>query len=136
LSLSLPLTTHSHTHTRPQHNTHPVPGLSPALRARSALLGAGLGAAVGVPAALAQQALAGLLPEGDPARERVRAGAPAGMAAVAVAAALPPGEGGGAAAASADVRPSPGSRRTAAAEVAAHLEAGLARQGRGGGGRG
>lgn len=103
------------THTTP---SPPVPGLSPLLRARSSLLGAGLGAAVGVPAALAQQAVAGLLPEGDPARERARAGAPAGMAAVAAAAAEPAG---GASAA----EPRPGLRRNAAAEVAAHLEAGL-----------
>jgi hypothetical protein len=110
------------THTPQPQTQTTVPGLSPLLRARSAALGAGLGAAVGVPAALAQQAVAGLLPEGDPARERARAGAPAGMAAVAAV------EGGGGGASTESLRP--GSRRTAAAEVAAHLEAGLAAAGR------
>lgn len=46
-----------------------LPG-PPHLRVRSAALGAGLGAAVAVPAALAQSALAGLLPESE--RQRVR----------------------------------------------------------------
>lgn len=46
-----------------------LPG-APHLRARSAALGAGLGAAVAVPAALAQGALAALLSEGDRRRSR------------------------------------------------------------------
>ena len=83
------------------------------MRARSAVLGAGLGAAVGIPAAAAQAALGSLRPDaGAPP-------APVGMAAAraAAAAAAPP-------------RPD---RKDAAARVAEQLEAGLkARRGEGG----
>ena len=71
---------------------------------------------MGVPAALAQQAVAGLLPEGAPARARSVAGSPAGMAAVVE---TP----------SSEVDDAAPRRRahssTVAADVAAHLEAGL-----------
>lgn len=53
-----------------------LPG-PPSLRGRSTILGAGLGAAVAIPAALAQQALLGLLPEGERARAAPSAAAAA-----------------------------------------------------------
>ena len=69
--------------------------------------------------------MAGLLPDGDPTRERLAAGAPAGMAAAALVTAPPADGGGGTPDGARRGGAGQGGRSTVAADVAAHLEAGL-----------